>query len=119
MKTQTFRLSLFVTYDPKGTSVAALVDQLNAAAEFLPDMGMLSGELDAEVIECTHEVKVYDPKLDQTAAPESDGDQPITDAQRAAWPRDEWQTDVSNGDTKLGYEDWVRHNVESAAHDEI
>ena len=31
------------------------------------------------------------------------------------WPKAEWQQDVSNLDTKLGYWDWVAHNVESAS----
>jgi len=29
------------------------------------------------------------------------------------YPIEDWKYDVSNGDTKLGYEDWVEHNVES------
>ena len=33
------------------------------------------------------------------------------------WPKSDWQYDVVNGDTKLGYWDWVAHNVESEAHD--
>ena len=31
------------------------------------------------------------------------------------WPKTEWQQDVANFDTKLGYWDWVAHNVESAS----
>lgn len=34
------------------------------------------------------------------------------------WPRSDWTYDVENGDTRLGYWDWVAHNVESAAADE-
>jgi hypothetical protein len=29
------------------------------------------------------------------------------------WLRADWQQDVANGDTKLGYWDWVLHNIES------
>lgn len=29
------------------------------------------------------------------------------------WPKSDWQYDVVNGDTKLGYWLWVAHNVES------
>lgn len=32
------------------------------------------------------------------------------------WPKADWQSDVGNGDTKLGYWDWVAHNVESEEH---
>lgn len=34
------------------------------------------------------------------------------------YPKEDWQYDVANGDTRLGYEDWVRHNVESHEGDE-
>lgn len=27
------------------------------------------------------------------------------------FPREDWQYDVANGDTKLGYAEWVEHNV--------
>lgn len=37
----------------------------------------------------------------------------ITPEMMAEWPRDEWKQDVASGDTSLGYEDWVAHNVES------
>ena len=29
------------------------------------------------------------------------------------YPKADWRYDVANGDTVLGYEDWVRHIVES------
>ena len=29
------------------------------------------------------------------------------------WSYDDWQYDVNNGDTKLGYADWVARNYES------
>lgn len=29
------------------------------------------------------------------------------------FPIENWQYDVANGDTKLGYEEWVAHQVES------
>jgi hypothetical protein len=29
------------------------------------------------------------------------------------YPYEDWQYDVANGDTKLGYAEWVEHNVES------
>jgi hypothetical protein len=29
------------------------------------------------------------------------------------YPKEDWQYDVANGDTKLGYEEWVEHNIES------
>ena len=28
-------------------------------------------------------------------------------------PIEDWKYDVANGDTQLGYDDWVRHNIES------
>jgi hypothetical protein len=33
------------------------------------------------------------------------------------WPKTDWQYDVANNDTKLGYWEWVAHNVESASTD--
>lgn len=30
------------------------------------------------------------------------------------WDRSDWRQDVANGDTNLGYADWVRHQIESA-----
>jgi hypothetical protein len=30
------------------------------------------------------------------------------------WPVKDWQHDVANSDTRLGYEEWVDHNIESA-----
>jgi len=29
------------------------------------------------------------------------------------FPREDWRADVRNGDTQLGYFDWVIHNLES------
>lgn len=29
------------------------------------------------------------------------------------YPLEDWRYNVTNGDTKLGYKDWVQHNVES------
>jgi len=34
------------------------------------------------------------------------------------FPREDWKGDVANGDTKLGYFDWVIHNLESSECDE-
>jgi len=31
------------------------------------------------------------------------------------WPRSEWQQDIANGDTQLGYWEWVEHNKEAEA----
>ncbi len=36
--------------------------------------------------------------------------------QHPDYPREDWQYDVSNGDTRLGYWEWVLHNVESHYH---
>ena len=33
------------------------------------------------------------------------------------WPVDDWIQDVSNGDTRLGYAEWVQHQLESHADD--
>jgi hypothetical protein len=33
------------------------------------------------------------------------------------YPKADWQYDVANGDTKLGYVDWVLHNIESHEND--
>ena len=30
----------------------------------------------------------------------------------ADWPVVDWQYDVANGDTRLGYADWVEYNTE-------
>lgn len=38
-------------------------------------------------------------------------DKPPLDTDR--WSLDDWKYDVANGDTRLGYEDWVRHNMEA------
>jgi len=35
------------------------------------------------------------------------------------WPRSDWQQDVANGDTQLGYAEWVEHNKESATQADI
>jgi hypothetical protein len=29
------------------------------------------------------------------------------------YPIEDWRYDVANGDTKLGYKEWVEHNIES------
>jgi hypothetical protein len=34
------------------------------------------------------------------------------------YPVSDWQSDVANNDTRLGYLDWVEHNRESAQDDE-
>lgn len=34
------------------------------------------------------------------------------------YTRDDWKSEVANGDTQLGYFDWVIHNLESAECDE-
>jgi hypothetical protein len=33
------------------------------------------------------------------------------------YPLADWKYDVANGDTKLGYADWVLHNIESHEED--
>ena len=35
------------------------------------------------------------------------------------FPREDWQYDVANGDTQLGYADWVLHNAEAEDSDSI
>lgn len=35
------------------------------------------------------------------------------DEAKELYPKEDWQYDVRNGDTKLGYQDWVLHNLES------
>ncbi len=32
-----------------------------------------------------------------------------------SWPKAEWRIDVACGDTKLGYWNWVRHNMENTS----
>lgn len=39
------------------------------------------------------------------------------DSPEATYPVEDWQYDVANGDTKLGYVEWVAHNVESHKND--
>lgn len=29
------------------------------------------------------------------------------------WPVSDWQYDVAGGDTKLGYQEWLQHQIES------
>lgn len=31
--------------------------------------------------------------------------------EHADWPREDWQYEVANGDTVLGYADWVYHRI--------
>lgn len=35
------------------------------------------------------------------------------DSEHEDWPREDWQYEVQNGDTRLGYNEWVAHNRES------
>ena len=41
----------------------------------------------------------------------------ISQADMDRFPIQDWKYDVASDDTKLGYEDWVKHNVESAGRD--
>lgn len=49
----------------------------------------------------------------------------INNVERSHWygqpgdyfPVEDWQADVANGDTRLGYEDWVIHQMESHEQD--
>ena len=34
------------------------------------------------------------------------------------YPLEDWKYEVQNGDTRLGYHDWVDHKKESDAHDQ-
>ena len=34
------------------------------------------------------------------------------------FPKEDWQYEVANGDTSLGYAEWVQHNVEAERWDE-
>lgn len=36
----------------------------------------------------------------------------VTQEQKGRFPEKDWQYAVANGDTRLGYEEWVRHCVE-------
>ena len=47
----------------------------------------------------------------------TDGDEPITEEDERQYPYQDWQAIVRDGDTRLGYEDWVRHRKEEARHD--
>lgn len=38
---------------------------------------------------------------------------------RALFPLEDWQYEVANGDTCLGYEDWLQHQVEADEHDRL
>lgn len=50
------RLTLHIEYKTRAAVLPDLREQLNRAAEHLLDNGLLTGSLDAEVHECTHEV---------------------------------------------------------------
>lgn len=39
-----------------------------------------------------------------------------SDADRVNWPTSDWQYDVANGDTKLGYNNWVLYQKEAEEH---
>jgi hypothetical protein len=41
---------------------------------------------------------------------EDEDDDELTDEEK--YPKSDWQYDVKNGDTKLGYKEWVAHNKE-------
>uniref|UniRef100_A0A6M3K3D0 Uncharacterized protein n=1 Tax=viral metagenome TaxID=1070528 RepID=A0A6M3K3D0_9ZZZZ len=43
------------------------------------------------------------------------GDTGPTDPQ---FPRTDWEYEVTNGDTRLGYDEWLEHKREDAAHDQ-
>lgn len=47
----------------------------------------------------------------------TDGDEPITEEDERQHPYQDWQAIVRDGDTRLGYEDWVRHRKDEARHD--
>lgn len=47
----------------------------------------------------------------------SDGDEPVTEEDERRHPYKDWQAIVRDGDTRLGYEDWVRHRKEAERHD--
>lgn len=47
----------------------------------------------------------------------TDGDEPITEEDERQHPYKAWQAIVRDGDTRLGYEDWVRHRKDEARHD--
>jgi hypothetical protein len=53
-------LNIHVTYKTNGVLACDLVELLEQAAEHLLDNGLLTGETDAEVSDCTHEVKRLD-----------------------------------------------------------
>ena len=36
----------------------------------------------------------------------------------ADWPSADWRYDVANGDTRLGYGEWVAHNKETEEMDD-
>jgi len=69
MKT-TLQLALTVAYTPT-VPVSTLTRLLNDAAEHLADNGLLSGDTDAEVLECTHKVTVLSPAERGAPAPVS------------------------------------------------
>ena len=56
------------------------------------------------------------PTADSFTRP-TDGDEPITEEDERQHPYQDWQAIVRDGDTRLGYEDWVRHRKDEARHD--
>lgn len=57
------------------------------------------------------------PTSDSFSRP-TDGDDPITEEDERKHSYADWQAIVRDGDTRLGYEDWVRHRKEDARADQ-
>lgn len=47
----------------------------------------------------------------------TDGNEPLTEEDAKLYPCQDWHDEVRNGDTQLGYADWVRHRKGDARHD--
>jgi len=95
----TLELKFNVTYDTNGVSVDELKDNLERLVRIGIGDGLLTWNSPAEVDSHSYSVvEVADSHWD------NDPDFPVED----------WQSEVSNDDTRLGYREWVAHQKEEA-----
>ena len=78
------------------------------------------GEGDLETAEAALNLNISAPEIDKTYPMEQaiKNIEAQCGREHPEWTRDEWQSDVAAGDTRLGYWEWVIHQLESAAGEE-
>jgi len=88
-------------------------DGVALSVEFQVPVRASSTEMDAAFVAAlAQQATISFTTIGETSVPAGDSGPSYHDMQE--WPAHDWRQEVANCDTKLGYIEWVKHNIEAA-----